>query len=78
MAAQAPVQQVDLYQVMAANRIGPPPIVIHAIVRPNKSETVEGVQASATRGESYVLLSALPQELRERVKLAIQVLIAAG
>jgi hypothetical protein len=63
---------VDLYQPLVANRVGPPPVAIRAIVTPHTAGLVEGVPASTTRGEVYVLLSILPPELRRRVELAVQ------
>lgn len=42
------------------------------------AEVVGGVSQGMTKIEMYVLLSALPSELQERVKLAVQALITAG
>jgi hypothetical protein len=61
---------------MAANRIGPPPVVLRVVVTPNNAELAGGVPMSPTRGETYVLMSALPEELRRRVELAVQARIA--
>ena len=68
------MQRVDLYQPMIHVRVGAPPLVINVGVNRNGMETTGGPVESAIRPESYVLLSALPDELRERVKTAIQAL----
>jgi hypothetical protein len=51
-------------------------LLIRAIVMSARGGMVEGVPASAQQHETYVLLSALPAELRGRVTLAVQALIA--
>ena len=68
------MQRVDLYQPMIHVRVGAPPLVINVGVNRNGMETAGGPVEGAIRPESYVLLSALPDELRERVKTAIQAL----
>lgn len=70
------VQRVDLTAPMTAVRPGPAPLLIRAIVMSARGGMVEGVPASAQQHETYVLLSALPAELRGRVTLAVQALIA--
>jgi len=70
------MQRVDLMAPMAAVRPGPAPLVIRAIVTSARGGMVEGVPASAQHPETYVLLSALPAELRTRVGLAVQALVA--
>lgn len=71
---QLQIQRIDPYQPIAANRVGPAPLTISMIITPNNASMVGGVPQSAQRRETYVLLSALPDELRERVKLAVQAL----
>ncbi len=71
-------QKVDLYQPLIHSRIGAPPLAIRVGVTPNVDQIVGGVPQGVTRIETYVLLSALPSELQERVKLACQALIAGG
>jgi hypothetical protein len=71
------MQRIDLYQPMISNRIAPPPLVITVGVQKTGVETAGGYVEGALRPEHYVLLSALPDELRERVKTAIQVLSSA-
>ena len=69
-------QKVDLYQPIAASRVGPAPLALRVVVTPTNDSFVGGVPASQARVETYILLSALPQELQERVRLAAQALIA--
>lgn len=71
-------QRVDLYQPMFNSQVGPAPIALRVGVTPNVMFTEGGPQEGITRTETYVLLSALPTDLRERVKLAIQTLITGG
>lgn len=71
-----PPQRVDIYQPIVSSKVGPPPIALRIGVTPNVSEVAGGVPQSTMRVETYVLLSALPSELQERVKVAVQVLIA--
>ena len=69
-------QRVDLYQPMLAVRPGPAPVELRVGVMPNQGLMEGGAPAGASKIETYVLLSALPTELQERVKLAVQALIA--
>lgn len=69
-------QQVDLYQPIMSARVGAPPLVLRVGVTSNVSMMEGGVPQSTVHGEDYVLLSALPPELRERVKIAVQSLIS--
>lgn len=71
-------QKVDLYQPIINSRIGPAPLALRVGVTPNLDNVVGGVPQGVTRIETYVLLSALPTEMQERVKLAVQALIAGG
>lgn len=66
-------QKVDLYQPMLNSRVGPAPIALRVGVTPNAGLTESGPQQGITRIETYVLL---PTELQERVKLAVQVMLA--
>ena len=67
------MQRVNLYQPLLADKHGAPPLVLRVGV-PNQTSISEGVPGNQLRAESYVLLSALPEELRRRVELAVQVL----
>lgn len=69
-------QRVDLYQPMIATKAGPAPLTLRVGVINNDSIS-EGVPSGGqVKAESYVLLSALPEDLRRRVELAVQMLIA--
>jgi len=69
-------QRIDLYQPLINTRIGPSPLTLRIGTTPNVDSVVGGVQQGITKIETYVLLSALPTEMQERVKLAIQVLLS--
>lgn len=71
-------QKVDLYQPIINSRVGPPPLALRVGVQHNADSIVGGVPQGVSKIETYVLLSALPTELQERVKLAVQALIAGG
>lgn len=68
--------RANLYEPISALRVGPPPITIRAVITPNAEEIGGGVPEFSTRVETYVLFSALPDELKERVKTAVQALIS--
>lgn len=72
-----PPQRVDLYAPMEAAQPGPPPLVLRVVVTPNVDGVVGGVPMSNRRVEPYVLLSSLPDEIRQRVELAIQARLQA-
>ncbi len=69
-------QKVDLYQPMMNSRPGLPPLALRVAVTPPGIMTESGPVHGVTKVETYVLLSALPTELQERVKIAVQALIA--
>jgi hypothetical protein len=71
-----PAQRVDLFQPLLADKPGACPIALRVGV-PNQNSISEGVPSGGQfRVENYVLLSALPEELRRRVELAVQLLIS--
>lgn len=72
------MQKANLYEPIHATTVGPAPLVVRAVVTTNTAHMAGGVPASNQRAETYVLLSALPAELQERVKLAVQALITGG
>lgn len=72
------MQQVNLYQPIAADRQGPAPIVLRVAVTPQAVMTSGGPTSSTQRVENYILFSALPEELQRRVELAVQLLMAGG
>jgi len=70
------IQKADVYQPIEAARTGPPPLVVNITITPTSEWTEGGMQSSQTKVESYVLLSVLPRDLQERVKVAVQALQA--
>jgi hypothetical protein len=70
------MNKADLYQPIVADKPGPPPLSLRTIITVHQDHFVGGVPETSQKGEVYVLLSALPRELQERVKTAIQVLIS--
>ena len=69
-------QRVNLFQPIVAEAAGAAPLALRVGV-PNNNSISEGVpQGGQIRVETYVLLSALPEELRRRVELAIQCMIS--
>jgi hypothetical protein len=68
--------KADLYQAVFASKVGLPPLVIRAVITDNNNYIVGGMPQSQARVENYILLSALPTELQDRVKTSIQTLIA--
>jgi len=70
------MQKVDLYQPISASRVGPPPLTLRVGVTPNADYVAGGVPTVYSKQEVYILLSALPAELRERVTTAVQSIIA--
>lgn len=68
--------RANLFQPIRATTIGPPPVVLRAIVTTNNDYVVGGMPEAQLKAESYVLLSVLPKELQERVKTAVQAIIS--
>ena len=68
--------KVDLYQPIEASRVGPPPLVIRTIVTPTNMFVAGGVPTDARRPEDYVLLSALPRDLQEKIRTAVQTIVS--
>jgi hypothetical protein len=54
------------------------PVVVRAVVDGKVTLTEVGPVEGSPRAEEYVLFSALPDELKERVKLAVQHIIRGG
>ena len=69
-----PAQRVNLYAPIIANP-GPPPLALRVAV-PNQTSISEGVPVGGMRPVTYVQLEALPEDLRRRVELAIQLLVS--
>lgn len=62
---------------MMSSRKGAPPIALRVIVTSDIAQVQGGVATGVSKVENYVLLSALPTELQERVRTAVQLLISA-
>jgi hypothetical protein len=67
-------QRVNLYAPIVATP-GSPPLALRVGITRNQSIS-EGVPMASTQVATYVLLSALPEELRKRVELAVQMLVS--
>jgi hypothetical protein len=70
-------QHVDLFSPILSAKKGKPPIVLRIGVQDQDVYTTGGPQASPIKPEAYVLMSALPEELRRRVETAVQVIVAS-
>lgn len=70
-------QLVHLNEPIKAARPGNPPIVININVVPEMQFTSGGPVYQPERVESYVLFSALPEELQRRVKMAVSMLVSS-
>lgn len=68
--------KADIYRPVYSTRVGPPPLVIRAVVTKNTDYVSGGMPQAALKVEDYVCLSSLPSELQERVRTAIQALIS--
>lgn len=68
--------KADLFQPVYARHVGPPPVVLRAVITTNNDYVAGGMPQAQLKAESYVLLSALPKELQERVKTAVQAIIS--
>lgn len=69
-------QKVDLYKPIAADKKGPAPLVLRVAVQNADMYTTGGTYAAPIKSEAYVLLSALPADIRSRVETAVQALIS--
>lgn len=74
------MQKVDLYQqpLEAVGESHTPPLFVKVITHPRTMEFVGGVPATASKTVTYILYDVLPEELRMRVKLAIDAMTAQG
>ena len=73
------MQKVDLYQPLIHDSGGsrtPPPLTLRVGVSTLSGYVEGGSPTAYLKPETYVLLSALPAELQERVKTAVQALIS--
>lgn len=74
------MQKVDLYQqpIEAVGESNTPPLFVKIITHPRTMEFVGGVPATANKTVTYILYDVLPDELRMRVKNAIDALATQG
>lgn len=70
------MQKVDLYQPLLHSRREFPPLTIRVGVDTTSALVEGGTPEVSIKPEIYVLISALPRELQERVKTAVQALIS--
>jgi hypothetical protein len=70
-------QKINIFEPIMADKVGSPPVVINALITRNNSGYAECVPGNQQKIEQYVLLSSLPEELKRRVELAVQVLTSA-
>jgi len=70
------MQKVDLYQPLVHDKKSPAPLTIRIGINTVNGYVEGGSPAAYLKPETYVLLSALPTELQERVKTAVQAIIA--
>lgn len=68
--------KANLYSPVFASTQGPAPLVVRAVITNNTSYIGGGVPQTSMTAEDYVLVSALPKELQERIRVAIQAIIA--
>ena len=71
-----PAQRVNVYEPLVADRQGPAPLAIRVGTYPPAGYSSSGQVTAGLKIEDYVRLSALPQELRAKVELALQAIIA--
>ncbi len=69
------MNKADLYQPIYASHAGLPPLTLRTVTTLQDNFS-EGVPQTSLKGEVYVLLSALPKEIQERVKTAVHAIIS--
>lgn len=67
---------MDLYSPILSSHKGPAPLIIKIGVQQSDLFTEGGPVVSSVKPETYVLLSALPEELRQRVNVAVQAILS--
>ena len=72
------MQRVNLYEPLSADRQCLPPLVLNVSVAKPAAMISGGVPMQQVTNEHYILLSCLPDELKQRVITAIQALQAGG
>jgi hypothetical protein len=68
--------RANLYNPIFASTQGPAPLVIRAVVSNNNVYIGGGVPQTSLTAEDYVLVSSLPKEIQERIKVAIQAIVS--
>ena len=70
------MQKVNLYEPIVHEGHNVPPLTLRVGVQTNSGFVEGGTPQAYLKSETYVLLSALPQELQQRVIVAVQSLIS--
>lgn len=70
------MQKIDLYQPIVHHKTDRAPLTLRVGVPTNSGYTEGGTVSEFLKPETYILLSALPSELQERVKTAVQAIIS--
>lgn len=70
------MQNIDLYQPLIHDRQTPAPLTLRVGISTLNGYVEGGSPSAYLKPEIYVLLSALPTELQERVKTAVQAIIS--
>lgn len=70
------MQKIDLYQPVMHDARTPVPLTLRISAYANSGFVEGGTPERILKNETYVLLSALPKELQQRVATAVQALIA--
>ena len=70
------MQKVNLYEPIVSSKAGSPPLTLRVGVVANDGYIEGGPPETYYRPEVYVLLSALPADIRQRIVTAVQSIIA--
>lgn len=71
-------QIVDLSQHIESAHVGSAPAVVNVVVTTNAQYTTQGPVTGYKKIEPYVRLSALPEELQQRIVRAVNMLNSYG
>lgn len=66
----------NLFEPIHAVHVGPAPLFLRTVQKLNSDYIAGGVPQAHVNIETYVLLSALPRDIQDRVKTAIQAIVA--
>lgn len=61
-----------LYSQIETSEVAAPPIVLNVVSRTVSAHVAGGIPPTTATNNQYVLLAALPEELRQRVITAVQ------